>query len=245
MPVDVDSQSRLGWSARIDHLGRRRPDIAIMAPYMVYLAGLSLVAIVPPTWEWVAILVRGALGLAAVWVLRKYLPPRGPAHWPIAVLAGFFAAWLWYAGQYGFDLVGLGGRLPVYPGTKTIVDPRDALGANGLFWLTAVLRVTVACTAVPVVEELFWRGFVLRALINWSDFERVPLGKFTWISFLGSALLSTLQHPDNWGVSILCWLFYNGLFCWTRSLLCLILVHGFTNLVLYLIILRIGDWSFL
>jgi CAAX prenyl protease-like protein len=244
MPADARLPTQIGWSARIDRFGRQRPDIVIIAPYMVYLAALSLVAIVPPAWEWAAIALRGVAALAVVWLLRKHLPPWGQAYWPIAVVAGFFAAWLWYVGEYGFDAFGLGGRLPIYPGTKTTIDPRDALGANGLFWVTAVLRVTVACTAVPLVEELFWRAFVLRALINWADFERVPLAQFTWVSFIGSAVLSTFQHPDNWGVSILCWLFYNAMFYWTRSLLCLVIIHGITNLVLYFHVLRVDDWAF-
>jgi hypothetical protein len=90
---------------------------------------------------------------------------------------------------------------------------------------------------VPVVEEVFWRGFLLRALIYWDRFEKVPLGTFTWVSFLGTSLLSTLEHPDNWGVSILCWFLYNGLMYWKKSILCLIITHGVTNLVLYLYVL--------
>ena len=104
--------------------------------------------------------------------------------------------------------------------------------------------MTVACTAVPVVEELFWRAFLLRALIDWQNFERIPLGTFTWLSFLGTAAISTLQHPDNWGVSVLCWMAFNAVFYWTRSILCLVLLHGFTNLALYLMVLRVGDWAF-
>jgi uncharacterized protein len=106
------------------------------------------------------------------------------------------------------------------------------------------LRMTVACTAVPIVEELFWRAFLLRALIDWQNFERIPLGAFTWFSFLGTAAISTLQHPDNWGVSVLCWMAFNGVFYWTRSILCLALLHGFTNLALYLMVLRVRDWAF-
>jgi uncharacterized protein len=124
------------------------------------------------------------------------------------------------------------------------IDPRDALGADRLFWATWSLRLTVACTAVPVVEELFWRAFLLRALIHWHSFDRIPLGRFTWMSFFGTSLISTLQHPDNWAVSILCWMAFNLVFCWTRSVLCLVLLHGVTNLVLYLLVLRIDDWSF-
>lgn len=242
-PAGLPSQATT-WSQRLDQLGRTRPDVVLMAPYMAYLLLLGLVSLVPPSWVWAVTIVRGVGSLAVVWLLRKHLPDWGRPHWLLAVVAGIFAAWLWYVGQYACDGIGLGGRLPVYPGEKVVTDPRDALGAYKLFHATVILRIAVAITAVPVVEELFWRAFMLRALINWQEFERVPLGRFTWFSFIGTSLLSTLQHPDNWGVSILCWLLFNGLFYWTRSILCLVLVHAVTNLVLYVHVVHVGDWAF-
>ena len=35
---------------------------------------------------------------------------------------------------------------------------------------------------VPLVEEIFWRGFLLRYLIN-EKFTEVPIGAFSWFSF--------------------------------------------------------------
>ena len=84
---------------------------------------------------------------------------------------------------------------------------------------------------------MFWRAFLLRALIDWDHFERVPLGKFTWISFLGTSLLSTLQHPDNWAVSIFCWFFYNGLMYWKKDLWSCVIAHATSNLLLALYIM--------
>ena len=59
-----------------------------------------------------------------------------------------------------------------------------------------------------------------------------------------SSLLSILQHPDNWGVSILCWIIFNALFVWKKSLLCLMITHGVTNLALYTYVVSCGDWAF-
>lgn len=232
------------WQVAADRFAAHRPDVVLMAPLMTYIALLSLVVMVPATWQPAVIALRGAASLAVVWLFRKHLPPWGRPHWPLALLVGVFAAWGWVVGQYLFDHFGLGGRLPIMPGEKTPYDPRNELGAGDLFWTTWTLRMLVAVISVPVVEEIFWRAFLLRALIDWHSFERIPLGTFTWASFLGTSLISTLQHPDNWCVSILCWMLFNAVFYWTRSLLCLILVHGITNLVLYLIAHRVGDWSF-
>lgn len=233
-----------GVLARLDRLGAARPDVPLMAPFLTYLLLLALTYALPTIWQPVAIALRGIASLAVVWVFRRHLPPWGPPHWLIAIVGGVLVGWGWVAGQYACDALGLPGRLPLYPGEKVAADPRDLLGAGKFFWATWSSRLAVACIAVPVVEEWFWRGFLLRALIDWHHFERVPLGRFTWLSFVGTALLSTLEHPDNWVVSVLCWLVYNSVFYWTRSILCLVLLHGVTNLVLYLIVLRVGDWSF-
>ncbi len=236
----------IGLHQRIDNLARSRPDIVLIGPFLVYLALLGLTALATPIWQPAMIALRGAGAIAVVWIFRKHLPPWGKPHWAIAIIAGLLVAWGWIAGQYLCNSIGLPIRLPIYPGSvDPTYDPRDTFGATNLFHTWWVLRLTVATTAVPIVEELFWRAFLLRALIDWHQFERVQLGTFTWVSFLGTSALSMFQHPDNWVVSVLCWMAFNAIFYWTRSILCLVLVHGITNLVLYLMTLAINDFSFI
>jgi uncharacterized protein len=236
------------WLTR---LARRRPDVVLMAPFMAYLLlmglGEQIVKLSDDLIPVVAV-IRGAGSLWVVWMFRRHFPPLGRAHWGIAIGAGVLVAAGWVAGQHFFNTIhigekSLGGRLFLFPGQPDASDPRIGLSAIS-WWSQVVMRITVATLAVPVVEELFWRGFLLRALIDWHNFEKVPLGAFTWYSFLGTALLSTLQHPDNWAVSILCWFAYNALMYWKKSLLCLMLTHGITNLVLYVYVIWAGDWLF-
>ncbi len=46
----------------------------------------------------------------------------------------------------------------------------------------SALRFLRLVVIVPLVEEIFWRGFLLRWLIR-DDFTQVPFGTFPWISF--------------------------------------------------------------
>jgi CAAX prenyl protease-like protein len=242
-----DSSGRKHGGNWLERLAADRPDVVLIAPMMVYLALLALRdTVLPYEYRWLANLIRGGGGLAVVWLFRRHLPPWGRAHWRLAVIAGVLIAGGWYYGQYLVDHVGVPHRipLPLFPGGPGPVDPRETLGNGGLFWWTVATRIAVASTTVAVVEELFWRAFLLRALINWSDFEKVPLGEFTWRSFLLTSLLSTLEHPDNWVVSIPCWFAFNALMYWKKSILFLILVHGFTNLFLYVwVILNAVGWG--
>ncbi len=230
-------------------LVKAEPRAPLVAPYMAYLLLLAAGDLFPVNLSWLAMSLHMGLVAWVICLFRRHYPTLGRAHWPIAVVGGLLAAWGWVAGQHflsgkivaGYDL---GGRLLFYPGEASPYDPHTDFGDGAAFWVHVVLKITRACTVVPVVEELFWRGFILHAFVNWHRPEEVPWGRFSWLAMVGSALLSTMQHPDNWGVSIGCWLLFNALFYWTKSLRCLMIMHGVTNLALYVYVVRSGDWQF-
>ncbi len=62
------------------------------------------------------------------------------------------------------------------------------------FWMA--FRIIGAIITVPIAEELAFRGYALRKLIS-ADFEFVPLGTFTWLSFAASSILFGVLH-GNW-----------------------------------------------
>jgi len=49
--------------------------------------------------------------------------------------------------------------------------------------LFIVFRFVGCSLLVPILEELFWRGWLARWLIDGHDFRRVPLGAYTAMSF--------------------------------------------------------------
>lgn len=247
MPTAASPTPAASWRARLDRFASDRPDVAFMAPYLLYLLLLGLKDRWPEL-NWAASLIRGVLPLLLVWLLRRHYQPWGRADWHVALPAGVIAAFGWFYGQYLFNSLGVPHRLPLPPlfkGEPELIDPTRVLGEGGLFWLTAAAHIAVASTTVGFVEEIFWRSFLLRAMIDWHRFEKLPLGKFTWFSFLGTSLLSAVQHPDNWAISILCWFLFNGVMYWRRSLMCCVIVHCTTNLVLYAWVLysalQLGD----
>lgn len=227
-----------------------------MAPFMTYLVLLPLDGVFSDEFRWIGMLIRGVAAMSVAWVFRGFYPPMGRWHVGLATAVGLFAAWGWVAGQHLFDRLGLGGTLSptsLFSSNPSMFGPPHEpfdvaarIDSTGWFWVHVVAKIGAASTVVAVVEELFWRGLLLRTLIKWDDFEQVPLGTFTWFSFLACSLLSVLEHPANWGVSILCWFLFNGLFYYTRSLKCLILTHGITNLALYAYVVRVGGeaWRF-
>lgn len=104
------------------------------------------------------------------------------------------------------------------------------------------VRLIGAAVVVPVMEELFWRSFLMRYLIN-PDFRSVPVGAFTWLSFMGVAILFGLEH-HRVVVGIIAGLFYGLLLIRQKKLKGVILAHGITNLGLGIYVLLTGSWMF-
>ena len=82
------------------------------------------------------------------------------------------------------------------PTPEEFYVPHQRLGTGLAYWMFLVLRIGGASTVVSIIEELFWRAFVLRLLIDWHRFEDVPLARFTWFSFIGCSL-----HLGSWEVA--------------------------------------------
>ena len=64
--------------------------------------------------------------------------------------------------------------------------------------LSLALRTLRAVLIVPIVEELFWRGWLMR-WIERPDFEAVPLGHYHRRSFWLVAILFALEHGPYLG----------------------------------------------
>jgi len=122
--------------------------------------------------------------------------------------------------------------------------PETFSGEPGLFWSTLVLRFIRLAIVVPFVEEIFWRGFLLRYLIS-EKFTVVPFGAFSWLSFAVVTVAFAFSHalPD-WPAALLAGALYNGVAYRTKSLSSCILAHGLTNLVLGFWIVANKEWGF-
>ena len=127
--------------------------------------------------------VRGR-GAMLVWFWRRY-EGLGGGVWSgllfgVAVGVVVFAMWL-----------GLAQIMPA----RDALDPRAVVagwptGAAGV-WLAAWIIGFVVIT--PLAEELAFRGYLMRRLIS-ADFQRVPPGRFTWLSFLVSSAAFGVLH---------------------------------------------------
>ena len=55
---------------------------------------------------------------------------------------------------------------------------------------------------VPIMEELFWRGFLMRFLIH-SQFERLSLGQYRPVSFFVTTACFAAVHGVEWPLAVI------------------------------------------
>jgi len=105
-----------------------------------------------------------------------------------------------------------------------------------------LIRMAGAVLIVPLMEELFWRSFLIRYIID-KNFQNVRLGTFTWVSFLLTVVLFGFEH--NYILAgIMAGIFYNLVLYRTRSLAQCVLSHAVTNLALAIYVVSTGKWQF-
>lgn len=223
-----------------------RPDrAAYLAPFVVFLAFLFLSEAVTKIGDgyahwafsqpryWIFPL-QTFVCAALLWSLRKRIELRPLAGFGFATVIGLLALGIWISPQAVFG----------YP-LRTDGFRPDFFAATGWpYWINLTLRLLRMAVIVPFVEELFWRGFLLRFLVR-ENFADVPFGTFTWRSFLISSFAFCLEHqPSDWPAAVLTGALFNLVAYRTRSLAACVFTHAVTNLALAFYILRTGQWGF-
>ena len=109
--------------------------------------------------------------------------------------------------------------------------------------LFLAIRTAGCALLVPVFEELFWRGWLMRWLVN-PSFLKVPFGTYQRSAFWVVAVLFAAEHGSYWEVGLAAGILYNWWAMRTRSLADCILAHAVTNGLLSAYVLILGRWQY-
>jgi hypothetical protein len=105
------------------------------------------------------------------------------------------------------------------------------------------LRCVTSFAMIPVLEELFWRGWMMRWLID-RDFLKVRLGTYLPSAFWLVALLFASEHGPYWEVGLIAGVIYNWWIIRTCNLSDCILAHAVTNAALSVYVLWTDQWQY-
>jgi CAAX prenyl protease-like protein len=216
-----------------------RPVVARTLPFVVYILFLVAESYAKPHFDGrilyaVQVVVVAAL-LAYFW--RDYDELRGASvrtvrgqHWLLAIACGVVVFVLWI--NLDFPWATLGDGRGVAP---------DLSGGTGL--LGIAVRVVGVAILVPIMEELFWRSFLMRWIDN-PDFMSVRPDAVSWKAIALSSVVFGLEH-HLWLAGIVAGILFALLFRRTGSLWAVVLAHAVTNGLLEAWVVRTGNWQFL
>jgi exosortase E/protease (VPEID-CTERM system) len=168
---------------------------------------------------------------AALWYFRRhYITMQWTWSWmAVAIGLGTFVLWM------------------ALEPTRTDSVAETALASGlarlgsgcGTIWLS--FRVAGSVATVPLAEELAFRGYLTRRLIA-ADFQDVPLGRFTWLSFLVSSALFGALH-GRWLAGTLAGMLYAIALYRRGKLADAVAAHATTNVLIVGYVVTTGDLS--
>jgi uncharacterized protein len=211
-------------------------------PFALFMALLALRANWPPQaaqWldpRWIYALNLPIVGGLLLWWWREYgelarqnLPTAREA--VVAVAVGLVVFVLWT--QLTAPWMQLGEASAVF-------HPVDASGRPEMALI--VVRALGAALVVPVMEELFWRSFLMRWFEH-ATFQGVDPRRVGWRAIALSTFVFVLAHP-LWLAALVAGLAYALLYRWSGRLWTAVIAHAVTNGALALYVVATGRWAF-
>jgi uncharacterized protein len=207
--------------------------VPFIAPLLLFMIFLSVQGYFPDQHYVLYSIITVIVAAVIAWCWPSYPSLKPSAPW-VSIVVGIVAVVLWV----GLD------RFLVHYDQPLIGRNPFQLYSPALAWLLFGFRVAGIAICVPILEELFWRGFLMRWLIK-EDFLSVPLGTYQPVSFWVTTACFAAVHGAEWPLAVIVGILYGAWFVRTKSLGNIMLAHGTTNLLLALYCLFIGDWHFL
>ncbi|WP_435007599.1 CAAX prenyl protease-related protein [Tundrisphaera lichenicola] len=192
-----------------------------------------------PTYYPVSYAFKIAVVAFTCWLTRstwRDLSPRPPiSRLLLASAIGLLVTALW---------VGLDGFYPTFGGmgARAAFDPNVLTPGSKVAFLA--VRMLGLVLIVPFFEELFWRSFVMRWIIDPERFEDVPIGRVTPIAAVVTAALFAVEHPAEWLPALLTGAIWAWLLHRTKSVLACFVSHAVANLGLGIYVLTTGQWKY-
>ena len=214
----------------------KKPWFPYVSPFVLFLLLTELSRVLPEFIHIIYIIKTIIIGVL-LWLFRHKYSDDFCVKLSIykclsAVFIGILVLFIWIAPEeYLFQA-----------GKSSGFDPYSFGWSSSYVIVLIIVRMAGAAIVVPIMEELFWRSFILRYLIN-PDFKTIPVGTFTWFSFTGTAILFGLEH-NRIIVGIIAGIIYNLIIIRQKKLMGCIIAHSVTNLGLGIYVLITEKWMF-
>jgi CAAX prenyl protease-like protein len=220
-------------------LRTRWPSLAYVLPFAVFLILLESQKYIP-LGAMVEYPLRLVILSAVLFVFSRHVIDLHSTHRIESVILGVLVFVIWIGPDILFPAYRqhwiFQNALIVVSGTpvpeKLLMSP-----------VVLVSRILRSILLVPIIEELFWRAWLMRWLIA-PRFEQVKLGTYTPAAFWATAVLFASEHGSYWDVGLVAGILYNWWMVRTRSLGNCILAHAVTNACLCGYVVATHHWEY-
>jgi len=210
-----------------------------VVPFVVFLLFLGIQQYLPirPTIDYP---LRVVILAIVLWVFSRDVIDLRCSNWIASILLGVAVFIIWigpdllfphYREHWLFEN-SLLGKINHQISPEVLSSP-VALGSR-------IIRATVL---VPILEELFWRAWLMRWIIS-PRFEQIKLGTCTPVAFWVTAALFASEHGAYWDVGLIAGIAYNWWMIRTKSLGDCILSHAVTNGCLCWYVVATHHWEY-
>jgi hypothetical protein len=217
-------------------LATRHPAVPYVLPFAVFIALLVIQSVVP-----LPVAVRFLVSMAAILAVSLPVLRGKPSKPLLSVLLGLAVFVIWV----GPDVLSPNWHHFILFDNSLIGHPS---GNTPPAWRSDPVflsfRIAISVVAVPILEELFWRGWMMRWIIDPNDFTRVALGTYAPMAFWVVAVFFASEHGPFWDVGLITGIIYNWWMLRTRNLWDCILMHAVTNGALAAYVVGGGHWQY-
>ena len=205
-------------------------DAAYLVPAMTLIATSMVTVALSPGFDRYYPVRVILVGIAFAGYRRYYAELHLTLSWEaLGIGCGVFAFWMFLEPRGTSAAT----ESPVFSGLASLPE------AWAITWI--MFRVVGFVVMVPLAEELAFRGYLTRRLIS-SDFQSIPRGRLTWVSFLVSSILFGLLH-GRWFAGTLAGMAYAWAYHRRGKLADAVVAHAVTNGLIAVAMVAGGAWS--
>ena len=235
------------------------PWLTFLLPFLVYMLGNTLM---PTSREEPAVVLGLKIAysyyplvyalkiiltlIAMVFVFRGYRTfPFRVSPWAFVVGIVGVVVWIgiWKLGmeQKVLPAIGLGGF--VSTGERSAFNPLKELADNpARAYIFLGIRFLGLVLVVPIIEEFFLRGFVMRFAME-NEWWKVPFGKATTLAIILGTAVPMMMHPAELFSALVWFSMVTWLMLKTKNIWDCIIAHAVTNLLLGIYVVWFNEWA--
>jgi membrane protease YdiL (CAAX protease family) len=213
-------------------------------------------------WVYTAKIVLTMVAMLAVWPGYRTFPLRVSG---LSIVVGVVGVVLWIVLchlRLEVKIIGpvdrfLGGLLPwanedspsiglmslLGTGVRSGFNPLDKLAATPVWaYLFFAIRFTGLALVVPVIEEFFLRGFLMRYVMH-ANWWQIPFGQVNRTAVILGTAVPMLMHPGELLAALVWFSMVTWLMVRTRNIWDCVVAHAITNLMLGIYVVTMGEWQ--